>query len=165
MSQYPTWLAGQRITASALTQMEPLLAYKFVDEPLASSAVLQNDNELFLSVAANACYTLDCWIQFTATAGVDIKVAWTFPAGSTMAFAALGTGTVNFTDHDASVVAGGTSRGARGNGATPQSINARGHLLTSGTAGTLQLQWAQNASNVAATTVLAGSWIRLNRVA
>lgn len=165
MTTYPTWSAGQRVTAAGLTAMEPLIAYKLANEQVTSSTTLQNDDELFLAVEAGGLYILDCWVEFTATSGVDIKVAWTFPAGSSMNYSALGTGITNYTDYDSSVVAGGTSRGARGNGATPQGISSRGHLQASSTAGTLQLQWAQNTSNAAATTVLAGSWIRLNRIA
>lgn len=133
--------------------------------PITSSTVLTNDTVLFLSTLANASYELECCINFTAVAGQDIKIAWTFPVGATMMYAALGTGTVNFTDHDASMVAGGTSRGSRGNGATIQTINSRGYLINAGNSGNLQLQWAQNTSGGGNTTVMKGSWIRLRRVA
>ena len=165
MSQYPTWTAGQRVTAAQLTLMEPLLVYKLAAEAVTSSTTLQNDDELFLPVAANAFYILDCWIQFNALVGADIKIAWTVPTSATMNYSALGTGPTNYTDYDTSVVSSGTARPAKGNAPTPQAISSRGHLQTSSTAGTLQLQWAQNTSNATATSVLAGSWIRLNRVA
>lgn len=132
---------------------------------ITSSTTLTNDTVLFIPTIAGASYELDCCINFTATAGQDIKIAWTFPAGATMMYAALGTGTVNFTDNDASMVTGGTSRGARGNGAVLQTVNARGYLINAGSGGNLQLQWAQNTSGANATTVLKGSWIRLHRVA
>lgn len=132
--------------------------------PVTGSTVLVNDSVLFVPVEANAAYELDCWIKFTAVAGEDIKIAWTFPAGSTMEYAALGTGPTNFTDYDCSIVPGGTSRTTRGNGATPQSINSRGYIMTTGTAGNLQLQFAQGTSGAGNTTILTGSWIRIRRV-
>lgn len=131
---------------------------------ITSSTTLTNDTVLFIPTLANASYELECCINFTATAGQDIKIAWTFPAGATMMYAALGTGTANFTDYDASMVTGGTARGARGNGTTLQTLNSRGYLINAGSAGNLQLQWAQNTSGANATTVLKGSWIRLHRV-
>jgi hypothetical protein len=39
-----------------------------------------------------------------------------------------------------------------------------GYLVTANTTGTLQFRWAQNTSDVSDTTVIADSWMRLQRV-
>lgn len=160
---YPTWAAGQRVTAALLTAAQPALIYKTADESVTSSTTLQNDDHLFVAVAANATYAIDCWLNFLANSPPDIKADWTIPAGATMNWAALGTGTANYSDHDASIVSHNVARGGKGNPGVPQSMNARGYLITGGTAGTLQLRWAQNTSNASATVLRAGSWIRLQR--
>jgi hypothetical protein len=133
--------------------------------PMASNTTLTADTQLTIPVIANARYALDAFIQFLASSPYDIKIDWTIPAGATMTYAALGTGTANFTDHDASIVANNVARGAKGNGGVAQAINSRAQLKTGGTAGNVTLRWAQNTSGAPTTTVLEGSWVRLQRMA
>jgi hypothetical protein len=59
----------------------------------------------------------------------------------------------------------GEGVGAVGTGAGNRVVaRATGILQVAGTAGTLQLQWAQLASSATATTVLANSWMALRRI-
>lgn len=138
---------------------------KTLDKALTSTTTLTADTDMTFTVVANAVYALDSFLQFTGAAGGDIKVDWTVPTSATFLWALLGTGTVNFTDNDASVIANNVARGARGNGGTTQSASPRGTLTTVGTAGTLQMRWAQNTSSATPTTLKAGSWLRLVRLA
>jgi hypothetical protein len=52
-----------------------------------------------------------------------------------------------------------------GNGAQPMSFQPRGTVTVGTTAGNLVLQWAQNTSSTTPTIVIAGSWLRVTRVA
>jgi|SRR5215472_253264 len=163
----PTWVVGQVLTASDVnTWFVPLVAYKSADQSLTSNTTLQNDNALSVTVAANATYWFELYLNFEGgtTGSSDIKVGWTFPSGLTMRYQDIyaDTGAVArlaVTDIQTSVIAVG-SNGA-GN---LRAYSARGTVLTSGTSGTLQLQWAQNTSSGTATIVHAGSVLMLQRI-
>ncbi|MFD7410158.1 hypothetical protein [Kitasatospora purpeofusca] len=141
-------------------------AMRTVDSsPMTNSTTLTADSQLTIPVVANARYALDAWIVFTSDLGTDIKMDWTTPAGSSGLYAALGTGISNYTDYDSSAVTFSFVRSTRGNGTVAQGISSRGTLTTAATAGSLTLRWAQNTSGATATKLLAGSWIRLQRMA
>lgn len=163
---YPVWAAGQRITASMLTAMQPLTVVKTADESLTNNTTLQNDDELFLSLAANATYQVDGWIQYTASSTGDIKVDATIPSGATMTWSMGGTGNGSLTNNDVSAFPNSTARVSEGNGGTAQTIPVRGYVVTTTTSGTLQFRWSQSTADaVTATIVKAGSWLRAVRTA
>jgi hypothetical protein len=155
--------AGGRITAAMLRGIAPLSAIKTVDETVTSSTALQNDDALFVSVAANASYLFQCNLIYEGgTLGSsDLKWAWTFPSGLTMTYDYMGITTAGLTTiglvaTQASTVAGGT------NGAAAlRSMLMYGSVVASSTAGTLQLQWAQNTSSGTGTIVHAKSSLAL----
>lgn len=179
MSKYPAVAAGQRITASLLSSMLPDVVVKVADEgPLASTTTLQNDDELFLSTEASAKYDLDVQI-FAITANTDIagdiKLGFTFPAGATLHFTGAGPHNSDLTSGSSSNGNGewvarmsatsGTTNIPYGMSGIAIGVRISGTLITSTTAGTLQLQWAQNTSDPDGLTVLAGSRMTLRRVA
>ncbi|MFJ5923847.1 hypothetical protein ACIQF6_14740 [Kitasatospora sp. NPDC092948] len=147
-----------------------LTAYKTVAQPISASTTMTNDTHLFLPLAANATYLLDGDLVYEGpnpTLG-DIKMDWTIPAGATMQWAPFGapiSATTNL-QIDSQDTANTVQR-ALGTFGFPSRQTARpvGRITTTGTAGALQLRWAQNTSNAAATTMHVGSWIRLHRVA
>lgn len=171
MSTYPAIAAGQRITGSLLTSMLPNVVLKQADEPLVSTTALQNDDELFAAVAANATYILDGHLAysgeiFTAPGPADLKVDWTVPTGAVMrwsrvAYPSNAANSVDSVETDNSTIRVLGTYGST----TTVTAGVRGRIITGSTAGTLQLRWAQNASNATATTMKAGSWIRLVRIA
>lgn len=144
--------------------------WKTGDESVTSSTTLQNDGSLVLPLAANARYLLDGYLAYTGpTFGAgpaDLKAAWAVPAGATMRWAQHGPGS-NTPNGIAAVETDHATNHVLGTYGTGTNIVARpaGWVTTSGTAGDLQLRWAQNVSNGVATTLRAGSWIRLRRVA
>lgn len=143
----------------------PRYAVKTADENLASSTVLQNDDHLFFSVEANSKYHV--MLDLRHRTG-DILSDWKF----------------NFTA-PASAVFVGTWRGNLNTGGdgyeeTPGSLLtqilptvdtnndyplwADGILVTSATAGTLNLQWAQLASSAGNNTVRQNSYMRILKI-
>lgn len=154
----PTAYAGERVTADLLNEFAPLSAVKSADESVTSSTTLQNDDSLFLSVAANTSYQISVLLVYNGgTQGSsDLKVGWTAPSGATLVWgiayrdtggaAHIGAGDITLT------LAAGTN-GTSNN----YSVLVTATLTTGSTAGTLQLQWAQNTSSSTATTVKAGS--------
>jgi hypothetical protein len=163
----PTWTVGQVLTAADVNSwFVPLVAYKTANESVTSSTTLQNDDELFVSLAATAVYTLDMFILFDGSSTGDIKWKFTFPAGVTFNLIDLHESTPTVNNNANMAIFNQTETHALGcNGAgTFLPIFHTGIVTTTGTAGTLQLQWAQNTSNATATRVIAGSYMRLQRV-
>ncbi|MFC8077528.1 hypothetical protein ACFUN8_18575 [Streptomyces sp. NPDC057307] len=117
----------------------------------ASNVTPANDTHLLASVAANATYL------------VTVILAWTNGGGGMRCdFAGPASATMVWNDND------GVGVGAIGtdvifSATTGTTLN--GTLVTSGTAGTLNFRWAQNTTNVANTTLLAGCSMYLRRVA
>lgn len=138
------------------------------DQVLNNQGALQNDSALSAAVAANAVYDVQGYVIYDATSTADLKLGWTVPSGATGHWVAgapgtgasaspfpLQTGDLSF---GASV-----SVGAVGVGTKIVAL-IRGKLATGATAGTLQLQWCQNAAEVSNTTVYTDSYLRLERV-
>ena len=143
--------------------------YKTVSTGRTSTIARTNDPHLQATLNANFVYSLSMWLVFDADAAGDIAYNWSFPAGVTMTWdtiGQLGTATVNsgsvFTgglDQTGIVVLGGIGAGTKMVG------HARGVVTTAASGGTLNFQWAQSASSGVTTTLQAGSWLTLTRVA
>ncbi|MEU0716846.1 hypothetical protein ABZ498_06645 [Streptomyces lavendulocolor] len=177
-----TWVVGEVVTAALLNaeirdQMNQLISdrqtvYKTADESVTSSATLQNDNHLLVSLAANAEYIITVRLAANGASSGDIKTAWTFPAGTTTQRFCRGPAVSSATTTaDTTVRASGITNGHLveinyGVFTTGQQsyIEETLYVFTSGTAGTGQLQWAQNVSSATATTVEEGSFITAERV-
>lgn len=166
---YPVPLAGQRITASLLTSMLPLFVVKAADETVNNSATFQSDNELVLAVVANATYLLDMHVLYQSGTTPDLSIAFSVPAGTTMAWSPHGldqlvsgnAGNVFLTKLSEAQGAGLGGAGTT----TPVAARICGLVQVSSTAGNLQFRWAQLTINASNTTVFAGSWMKLTRVA
>jgi hypothetical protein len=155
---------------------------KFVSKPIgtakASNTTFSADPHLTLAMEANATYVIKLvgFLTGSATAGGDYKWRFTFPAGATVSAGQIGMGQGNTSD-----VATSTADFAAGYGQTtsptastqwlgaiaaaPTMHIVEGLAITGGTAGSLTLEWAQVTSNGVGTTLLPGSYLRLERVA
>lgn len=169
MPFYPAWTAGQRVTAALLTAMQPIVVVKSSDTARTSTTTLAADPHIVVPVSASATYLLDGYIEFDGIFGGtgDIKFDWTIPAGATLRWGPLGNASGDTTQKYAANSAANSSvltAGTYGTGGTRSAASPRGYVTVGGTAGNLQLRWAQNTSSATATTVYAGSWIRLQRI-
>lgn len=128
---------------------------KTADETINSSTTLQDDDELTVAVEANKRYRVLCMIRLTSDPAPDFKYAFTVPTDAIcVAISGIGssTGLSNENDLTASQTI------------TTVNTNTRyllivGTLLVRGNAGSITLQWAQNTSDAANTTVNEGSWL------
>lgn len=165
--------AGAKLHASDLNNNLPRIARCTATVSATSDTTLDNVTGMVLSLEANAVYALDAYIAYTAGETGDLKVAWTVPSGTTGHWAVwgLGVGATGSTVGDANgarpdgfgdanflSVGGANTDGGR------VACHPRGYVVVAGTAGNLQLRFAQNTSNGTATTVVAGSWMRLTRI-
>lgn len=167
---YPDILAGEDITAGLLTSMLPVIVPKAATEPLTASTTMQNDDELFASVAASATYAVQLHLFHDADTTGDIKIGWSGPAGATMNWGAVvahvnetSSGTVTAVSMQTRIIS--ETQDIGGGSSTGTYSVVHGTLITSATAGTLNFQWAQRVSSATATNVRAGSMLILHRSA
>jgi len=154
--------AGQKLRASELNDFLPIMARATADTSKTSNTTLGNVTGLAVAVAASTAYALDGYLAYTGNSTGDIKFAWTIPTGLTGHWGISSDDTTTPGDLKTSIATAYTTVITAGGG----SLNAtvKGYVLTDTTAGTLQLQFAQNTSNGTATVVKTGSWIRLTKL-
>lgn len=140
---------------------------KGTTESVTSSAVLQDDNELFLAMEVNSRYDLELFLRYEAVAAGDLKFKFTGPAGFTFqsilhrlssAATSITDDSVSYTDESNTPIPGGLGAGSE------QAVMLKGTVLCSGTAGNLQLQWAQNTADATATKVILGSYLKFKQL-
>jgi hypothetical protein len=159
--------AGAKLRGSVLsaliTEVRPVIARKTVDETISSSSTLQNDDELFVSVTANAVYSARLHLPYQSNATPGFKYGFTFPSGTTLPLWSF----EGITTVPAFTYGVATNGGVSGLGGTAanQALDAWGLVIVSSTAGTLQVQWAQNTLNASNTIVRAGAFLELIRLA
>ena|SRR5688572_20875385 len=153
-----TFTAGQTPTADELNAALPIPpAVKSADETVTSSTTLQNDDHLLVSVAANTTYLLEMDFVFSANASGDLKTTFTVPSGTT--------GALNMTsDAGTSTGVSMTSTAVWDGTGTDEQARIWGRVVTSSTAGTIRLQWAQNASFGTGTIIRNGSSLKIFRI-
>lgn len=136
---------------AAITQAYGVRAGKTSTQTVNNSATLVNDTEMFWAVEANAIYDLDILLLYNSNATADFKWAWTYPTGLTMAYSVLAFNTASTLFIDATFTESATVN-AGGDG-TDLPVWLKGSVIVGSTAGTLQLQWAQNTANASNTTL------------
>lgn len=108
------------------------------------------DPDLVVAVEANSRYDVSAVVGWT-NGGGGFRVDFTGPSGATMLWV----------DNDGSVA---STIGTDLTFSVTVGTSLRGTLVTSGTAGNLTLRWAQNTSNAADTTLLAGCSLLATRI-
>jgi len=134
---------------------------KTADESVTSSAVLQDDDHLTFSIAANEVwiYQLGLWVN-SGAGGFQIQI--TGPSGSSgisLGYSSVGgVPTMRTSAVNATVVNAAATY-------TDQNWQFNGTMVNGATPGSCKLQWAQSASNGTASTIKANSFMLANRIA
>jgi hypothetical protein len=167
------FIVDLNLTVNGVGQVQYIA--KTADETVTSSATLQNDDHLVLPVVANAVYTfaLDLYTSEGTDFVGDFKMSFTCPAGATFDMHGSGAHTTDLTTGTSSngewigklATASAAATLAFGVGTGLTAVRVYGRLVMSSTAGNFQLQWAQNASDASGTTLKAGSYMTMSRVA
>lgn len=138
---------------------------KNTDETLNNSATLQNDDVLAMSIEANSAYYMHLVLGYSASVVADFKWGFTGPAGyggnSNIVYLDPGGGTQligSYAITSTRIVA------AQGVGAPFCLAEEHAIVTTAGTAGTLQVQWAQNTQEATNLVVYASSFLSLLKV-
>jgi hypothetical protein len=154
-------------TISAISNVRVVV--KTADETVNNTITVQDDNELYITVEANSTYI----VELTATGGSTVgntgfKFRFTAPASAIMQGTILNSmsnsnvfGTLYVADMLAEV---NNSIWTVGGQTYSNWLDARGVLVTSSTAGTLTLQWAQDYATVTNTYVRKGSYLKITKV-
>jgi len=152
-------------------ELLPLYARKTAETQTANATTtFLSDTHLLLPVRASAVYALEGFFWWDSGTTADIKWQWLGPAGFAMPIWRVG-GTLasvagNTGSYDSQISNGATSPIAlAGAGIGLMSSGLlQGIVTTGGTAGNLQLQWTQNASEAVNTRMKTNSWMRLTRI-
>lgn len=167
-----TWVAGEKPPAATLNDhirnnLEALNGFvrKTADESVTSSAVLQNDDHLLWTIPQAGTYMFDAYLiaDSAANAAGDLSVDFTAPAG-TLQFAGHGLDTTLASGNTGTVNAASSGTLNYGLSTTATLVWLHGTLVATAS-GTLQLRWAQQASNASASTVRSGSHLTVRQVA
>lgn len=145
-----------------ITETRPISALKTSDgTAFPSTTALANESGMSAAVTAGQSYFFDAAIVYDAGTAADIKLAWTFPT-ATLYYTAWNITTAGAASQTVSnAEASGTSHAYGGLGIGTFAVaNFTGFIVVS-SAGTLQLQRAQNASTAENTRIKAGSSLRL----
>jgi len=128
---------------------------KKIDQTINNSNTIIDDDEVFLPMLANKVYGYRAHLQFISGVTPDLKVTWTVPAGATGtrnsgALARAPADTQNITTISTDATSG-----------NEQNSDYCGVVRMGGTAGNLQLRWAQNVADASDSKMLAGSYLLL----
>ncbi len=142
-------------------------AIKTADEPVTSSTALQNDNALVVTMAAGVRYRFEAYIPFHENGG-DILMDFAFsdaPQNSQGRYDMVAdTADQPHSEFTADLTTNISFNPTTSNG--EYGIMIRGYVRSNATTGgTMQFRWAQNSSNINATIVREGAWMRLEKAA
>lgn len=177
--------AGQKVRVSQLNELggsgggggsAPLptggYAYMSADVAVTNSTTLVEATGLTFDLAASAVYVFHGWLLYTALDGGDIKIQPGAPSGATGYWSLYGAPVgqepvadnewINYNDFFAADL--GTSQSSTGGGTSNYMVMKMEGYITTTDAGECQVQVAQNTADATATTLRAGSWLRMARV-
>ena len=149
----------------------PTRVYKTADETVNSSNVYQDDDELSgVALAANTVYAIRLVVRHSGTVVADHKLQLALPAGATWLTEADYRCTASSSAWHPSVgsaaIAFSTEWTFSPIGASDESVmNITGYVIVAGTAGNLDVQWAQNTAEASDTKVLEGSYLEYQEAA
>ncbi len=159
----PTGSAGATGPTGA-TGAGHTLVRKTADENVTNSTTLQNDDHLFVAMAANDVWEFEAVVYFTSTSNTpDFKATFTVPTGATIRWYAEFRETDGGTATGALINASATTTAYDMTGNQSAVMRARGVVINGANAGNLQMQWAQNASSGTAMTVQSGSFLKAGK--
>lgn len=155
-----TVLTDTQVAALIAAENHPTILRKASDETVNNSETLQNDDDLVLAVGANDVWLIEL-VVFMISPSVTPDIDWLFavPSGG----AVRGLGYVSLTTLGA--YADLTSEATLAVLTTERAIRAPMLYIGGGTAGNLQLQWAQHTGTAEDTKVKANSLMLCHKIA
>lgn len=141
-----------------------LLAKRDVDKALTGNTTLQNDAALSFPIPAGQSFIFDMFLSVEGDPDGEMQMAFTVPLAAALRWgAASELLTVDASSGIRSVAYSSGTPLRMGTDTQPVAVLIRGSVVNTGTAGTVQFQWAQSISSAVPTKVHAGSWLRPER--
>lgn len=132
---------------------------KASDETVNNSSTLQDDDDLLITMGANEVWYFEAMLIFTSNGTADFKMAFTVPSGATLEAVGVGKEPGGADARVRRLIGSASSESYDGSATTEDSVIVKGTVRVGGTAGNLQLQWAQNTADASDTKLLTDSWL------
>jgi hypothetical protein len=155
--------AGAGADPTEIANTMPTIVRKTADEIVNNSITLQNDDHLFLAMAANEVWFIDLILYYvSATTTPDIVVRAALPTAAIGSQLAWG-----YSSSDAAyILTAGTGTDAVFGTSSTKRIARITYLIINGAnAGNFQIQWRQGTATAEDTTVLTNSFIIAHKLA
>jgi len=163
--QFKTALEGMHDYLTAAIGSDALFAIKAADESLSSSTVLQDDDDLQLTLEANSTYQGKMFLNVTSASTNGnfvhnlIEADGDWSAVMIISEIGLASASVSAVDSATTPPVIGVSAGVA------RKIRWDIEINTGGSGGVFKLQWAQSFSEATATIVKAGSYLKATKLA
>ena len=160
-----TFNVGDVLAASDVNSwLAPLAGVKSADQTISSQTTLVNDADMRFAMAATATYEFRVYLRYSSGTGQDWKSSFSIPAGAVCRFQRIGKDlSGNFGSVTEQTDAGSVTSLGSGVGSI-LNANFIGVVATTGTAGNLVFQWAQNTSGAFNTTLYQYSYLVGRRI-
>jgi len=160
-----TWTDAEFVTAAIMNPhirdnlnfIRPLPARKAADQSIASNTSLQNATDMVLPIGVSETWWYHLAAVFTVPGAPDMKVHWATPSGATGHHWIVGDGVSNRDVIANDLVVAGTGGG--------MTMDLYATVINSTTAGNVQFQFAQFASDASAVVMLANAVLIGQRIA
>lgn len=157
-------LAGELINAADI--IDTKIVFKAATESITNNATLQNDDDLFATLASGIIYRVEAFVAYTSTVR-PIVAAWTY--SGTLNNSTRQCNGPNTTDTNIASTSPAFQNRAITTPHTYGPLTASGFFredlyLDVATGGTIQLQWRQGTADAAATQVLTGSRLYITQM-
>lgn len=171
-----TWAVGTANKATAsdfnthirdnLNWLYRTQARKTANESVTSSTALQDDDHLTLSIAANENWLYEFFLPCNGATAGDFKFAIAVPAGASGVWGGIGPGVATATNIQAVAASafGDANPLSFGGTGADSVIRLQATVLNGGTAGNVNLRWAQDTSSGTASIIYAGAYQMGHRI-
>ncbi|MEV0149114.1 MULTISPECIES: hypothetical protein [unclassified Nonomuraea] len=166
---FKTWGFDEVAYAADMNRywVQGLHVFKPADETVTNSITVQADDHLILPLAANTDYWMECLVIYNAPTANDMQLGWTAPAGATMEWSnnGIALAAADAVDRISRTALGVSSVATIGGSGGDAICAMKGLLRVGGTAGNLQMRFAQATAGAGTSVVIkAGSMLMLTRL-
>lgn len=138
---------------------------KSADQTISSQTTFVNDADMRIAMAATAIYQFQSYLRYSSPTGADFKVSMSVPSGAFARYQALRVRASDGAWAGNADLTASSSVDCQGSGVgTIVDVSLIGVAYTTGTAGNLICQWAQNTSNTGSTVCYQYSYIVARRI-
>lgn len=140
---------------------------KTANESVTLNATPQNDDHLLFAIGSNEVWIVQCVLFYTSnnTANCQIKIGWSVPASATGTWSWMATSSGAALEQGTALSIATTDNNIGATATGDQVVRLNATVVNSSTAGNVNLQWSQSASDATATTVNANSTLLAHRIA